>query len=145
MSGLASPALLDVNVLIALAWPSHVHHSPAHEWFRAQSSWATCALTECGFVRVSSNATVIPYASTPAAAIQLLSEIVALPGHEFWADDVRNVVGSGVDPSLVVGHRQVTDAHLLALAAARGGRLATLDRGLRHLAPEPHAAIEFIG
>jgi predicted nucleic acid-binding protein len=33
----------------------------------------------------------------------------------------------------VIGHRQVTDADLIALAAEHGERLATLDRGLAAL------------
>ena len=35
----------------------------------------------------------------------------------------------------IVGHRQVTDAHLLALAIGRGGRLATFDRGVTGVVP----------
>ena len=27
-------ALLDVDVLVALAWPNHVHHDPARAWFK---------------------------------------------------------------------------------------------------------------
>ena len=132
----AGVALLDVNLLIALAWPSHVHHAAAQDWFaqRQQAGWATSAVTECGFVRVSSNAAVIPYAVSPAAALGLLDRMVALDGHEFWADDVAGVVGRQLDGTLVVGHRQVTDAHLLALALSRGGVLATLDRTVRGLA-----------
>jgi uncharacterized protein len=37
---------------------------------------------------------------------------------------------------ITTSHAQVTDAHLLALAFRRGGRLATFDRGLVDLAPE---------
>jgi hypothetical protein len=35
--------LLDVNVLVALAWDSHVHHARTRAWFAANSSdgWAT--------------------------------------------------------------------------------------------------------
>ena len=35
-------ALLDVNLLVALAWPNHVHHQAAHRWFarRARHGWA---------------------------------------------------------------------------------------------------------
>lgn len=130
-------ALLDVNVLVALAWPTHVHHDRVHGWFarRRAVGWATCALTEVGFVRVSSNRGVIPYAVSPAEAIALLGELTALDGHEFWSDDVGGVVGPALEPSLVVGHQQVTDAHLLALAMSRAGSLATLDRALGSLAP----------
>ena len=37
-------ALLDVNVLIALAWPNHVHHVAARAWFEEhrEEGWATC-------------------------------------------------------------------------------------------------------
>lgn len=134
-------ALLDVNVLVALAWPSHVHHATAHAWFSQHQplSWATCPATESGFVRVSSNAAVIPHAVVPVVAIELLDQITRLEGHEFWADDVRGVVGAQLDKGLVVGHRQVSDAHLLALALSRGGFLATLDRGVRGLAPRGRA------
>jgi predicted nucleic acid-binding protein len=47
-------ALFDVNVLIALFDPAHVHHESAHAWWKANQSsgWATCPLTENGFVRV---------------------------------------------------------------------------------------------
>lgn len=36
-----------------------------------------------------------------------------------------------IDPSRLVRREDVTDTHLLALAVARGGRLATFDRKLR--------------
>jgi hypothetical protein len=35
----------------------------------------------------------------------------------------------------LVGHRQVTDLRLPALARARGGRVATFDRGFAALVP----------
>jgi predicted nucleic acid-binding protein len=28
-------SLLDVNVLVAFAWPNHVHHAAAQHWFDA--------------------------------------------------------------------------------------------------------------
>jgi len=42
-------------VLIALAWPNHVHHERAQAWFSSSrdQGWATCPVTESGFVRVS--------------------------------------------------------------------------------------------
>lgn len=58
------PAFLDVNLLVALAWPNRVHHAVAHAWFRRNQSngWATCPVSQAGFVRVSSRRTVIPEA-----------------------------------------------------------------------------------
>ena len=130
-------ALLDVNVLVALAWPNHVHHEVAHAWFGAnrRHGWATCPVTESGFVRVSSNSHVIPEARTPREAIHLLRQIVALRGHVFWSDDTSLAHSRFVAVERIVGHGQVTDAHLLALALRRGGRLATFDRGVDGLAP----------
>lgn len=122
-------------MLVALAWPNHVHHGRALSWFGdvRDEGWATCPVTESGFVRVSCNRRVIPDARTPAEAIGLLREIRAVPGHVFWTDDV-----SPADPEpgvfgRVVGYRQVTDAHLVTLAHRQGGRLASFDRGLRDL------------
>lgn len=137
LSAQSGVALLDVNVLVALAWPPHVHHGLARRWFSEQQpyGWATCPTTESGFVRVSSNRAVIPHAVSPVEAIELLDQITQLDEHEFWPDDVPGVVGPALDASLVVGHRQVTDAHLLALALSRGAALATLDRAVRRLTP----------
>jgi predicted nucleic acid-binding protein len=46
--------LPDVNVLVALFEPAHVHHALAHEWFAEarHKAWATCPLTQSGFLRV---------------------------------------------------------------------------------------------
>lgn len=131
--------LLDVNVLVSLAWPNHVHHGRARTWFRgrAEQTWATTPVTESGFVRVSSNPTAVPTAVTPAEALGLLDRMRAVPGHVFLPDDLELVVGqNGVDPARVLSHRMVTDAHLLALARRHSARLATLDGGLLSLSGE---------
>lgn len=119
-------ALLDVNALVALAWDSHVHHSRMRAWFAANSSvgWATCPTTESGFVRVSSNPKVLPSVISVDAARAVLSALRARPGHRFLADDVSM---SDSDVPAITGYRQVTDAHLLALARRRGMCLLTFD------------------
>ncbi len=45
--------LLDINVLLALSDPWHIHHEAAHQWFaqKGKKSWATCPLTENSFIR----------------------------------------------------------------------------------------------
>lgn len=130
-------ALLDVNVLVALAWPNHVHHQAARFWFRSQQQegWATCSVTESGFIRVSSNPRIIPEAKSPQEAALLLRSYTRLPNHTFWSDDVSLSEGKWMILEKVITHHQVTDAHLLMLALNRGGRLATFDRGISGLVP----------
>jgi len=53
--------------------------------------------------------------------------------HRFWAD---NFDYSAVSWHGLLGHRQVTDAYLAALARHHQGRLATLNRGLAALHSE---------
>ena len=129
--------LLDVNILISLAWPNHVHHRAARRWFRDRPGdlWATTPVTESGFVRVSSNQAAIPSAVTPSEALALLARIRQVPGHVFLADPVELVAGQGrVNSDRITSYRLVTDAHLLAVAREHGARLATFDRGVATLA-----------
>lgn len=129
-------ALLDINILTALLWPAHEHHDAAHRWFEARAGglWATCSLTQLGFVRIVSNPAFSRDALSPMAAVALLGENVAHPAHEFWTDSLQ-VPGalSGMGGRLQ-GHKQLTDGYLLALAHQRKSVLATFDRGLRTLA-----------
>ncbi len=122
-------ALLDVNALVALAWDSHVHHAAMRAWFTANSSagWATCPITESGFVRVSSNPIVLPSAIGVGAARGVLSALRAHPDHHFLTDDVSM---SDSDVPSIAGYRQVTDAHLLTLARRRRVRLVTFDASI---------------
>lgn len=131
-----SVGLLDVNMLLALAWPSHIHHGVAHRWFAANQTagWATCPMTQCAFVRISSNPRFTEDAEDPIQAAALLEKVVALKHHEFWADDLPFTAGA-IPKSLLVGHQQITDAYLLGLAAHHGGRLVTLDQGVSALLP----------
>jgi hypothetical protein len=129
------PYLLDINVLIALAWPNHVHHSEALAWFnlKAVDRFRTCPLTQTGFVRISSNPLFTSEAVTPMDAWNLLRRVCALPGHEFWPDDISLPEAQSAVAGLC-GHRQVTDAYLVALAISHDGMLATLDRGVAAVA-----------
>jgi len=127
-------ALFDVNTLIALAWPNHSHHEAAHKWFAGwKHGWATTAFTEVGFVRVSSNSTVLPFAARPVDAIDNLEKLRSIPNHTFWPDTVQGVVGTTLHAARVLGHRQVTDAHLVALAIAHDGTVATFDKAMASL------------
>jgi hypothetical protein len=139
------PYLLDVNVLIALAWPAHVHHAQCQSWFAVhrEPGFVTCPLTQIGFVRISSNPSFTPAAVSPQAALDLLERIIALPEHQFWPDDLALHSAISAGP-LLAGHRQVSDAYLLGLARKHGGILATLDRGVRPLAAGEDGLVELI-
>ncbi len=130
-----SQALLDVNVLVALAWPNHVHHWAASRWFidAHRDGWATCPVTESGFIRVSSNRRVIPDARSPREAAEVFRQMRQIEGHVFWPDDVQLASAPEVDVGRIQGYRQVTDVHLLVLAARNGGRLVSFDSALPDL------------
>ena len=135
-------ALLDVNVLIALAWPNHVHHSATRTWFevRREEGWATCPLTEAGFVRVSCNPSVVRHTVTPLEAIAVLQRLSQLGSHTFWPQDQSIMHLPESIGIRLQGYRQVTDAVLLAAAMQRNGQLATLDGGMERLVSESQRA-----
>jgi uncharacterized protein len=124
--------LPDVNVLIAIAWPEHMLHNLAVEWFdaNADDGWATSSITEAGFIRISANASVVGDPVRPTEACSLMADLRHVGSHEFWIDDIELSVSSWFPRERLVGYRQVTDAHLLALARRYDGAVATLDRGL---------------
>jgi toxin-antitoxin system PIN domain toxin len=122
--------LLDVNVLLALAWPTHVHHAAAHRWFAENraAGWATCPLTQLGFVRLSMQPAVVKMPILFGDVMEAMARSTASAEHRFWAlgyglagirDEIRE---------RIVGHHQLADALLLDLAIRSGGRLATFDR-----------------
>lgn len=127
---MSQPNLLDVNFLIALFDPDHVHHEAAHSWFGSQrsSGWATCPLTENGAVRILSNPAYSPTAARPAEIARRLAAFHDSGDHMFWPDEVSLCDARVFD--LGVGHRHLTDVYLLALAVRRDGRLATFDRSI---------------
>jgi uncharacterized protein len=130
--------LLDVNVLVALAWPNHIYHASARKWFREQkdNGWASCPTTENGFIRVSSNTQIIPEAKSPREAALFLQDLIALGSHSFWSEESSILNERWVSISKIHTHRQITDAHLLSLAMSHRGCLATFDRGISQLLPE---------
>ncbi|MGE3275776.1 MAG: TA system VapC family ribonuclease toxin [Vicinamibacterales bacterium] len=123
-------ALLDVNVLVALFDPEHVHHEIAHDWFadRRAEGWSTCPVTENAFVRVLSNPAYGRESLRPTAVLAALQEFRASGHHVFWPDGVSLTDQRLFDAKLVAGHRQLTDLYLLGLATRMKGALATFDR-----------------
>lgn len=124
--------LLDVNVLIALVDPAHIQHDPAHDWFGrvGHKAFATCPLTENGLVRIVGHPKYPNSPGPPSVVLQSLAAIRSLPGHRFWPDDISIADAGFFAAELLSSHSRVTDSYLLALAHAKGGRLATMDQKL---------------
>ncbi|HSY01355.1 MAG TPA: TA system VapC family ribonuclease toxin [Acidobacteriaceae bacterium] len=129
--------LLDVNVLLALLWPTHQFHDLVRTWFREHGNrrWATCPLTQNGFVRLASNPAITRDALTISESLLLLKTNLAHPGHSFWADDLDLAGALARSNARLQGYRQLTDAYLLGLAIHHKGQVVTLDGGLATLLP----------
>lgn len=129
--------LLDANVLIALTNQKHIHHARARTWFAGSSKqFSTCPITQGTLLRHYFREVE---GANAAGAQALLLQIEKMPGHEFWPDGLGY---SEVNLSGIIGHRQVTDAYLVALAFSQGGTLATLDEGLAKLHRENVVFVE---
>jgi uncharacterized protein len=133
--------LLDNNLLIALFWPSHERHDVVVKWFTRHrgKGWATCPMTQAGFVRIVSNPAFSRDAVRPCEAMQVLSANTAAKDHQFWPEELPLADAVAFAGARLMGHQQVTDAYLLGLALSRGGVLATLDQRIGALT-EPNSA-----
>ena len=131
--------LLDVNVLLALAYKSHTLHGRATRWVAQVKSagamapsFVICSIVEIGFVRVASRGTGL--ATNFAGARADLSSIRATLALE--------VLGDSLDgdqfPSWVTRSDQTTDGHLLELANQHQARFATLDARIPGAELIPH-------
>lgn len=127
--GPASRYLADSNLLVALTVVDHVHHDVAFGWFRGtEPELATCPITQGTLLRF-----LLREGRSASQAVEVLDTFRSREWHHFWPDSISYEADQLVG---VIGHRQVTDSYLVALAAHNGGRVATLDRGLAILHPE---------
>lgn len=119
--------LLDVNALIAAIWKNHPDHATTDAWL-AGKNLVTCPISQLGFLRISTNPKAIN--ADIAAARQLLEAFLRKHGSDFVADDLWPL------KSRPKTSEQVTDYYLAELAASKGMKLATLDKGIAHRAVE---------
>ncbi len=122
------PWLADVNFLLALFDGDHVFHEKTMRWWLDHNTegWATCPLTQNGFVRIISQQKYTNALSV-SAATDVLSRASSDVHHQFWADDTSLLDFAVFDHGKITGHRQITDAYLLSLAVKHNGRLVTFD------------------
>ena len=123
--------LLDVNVMLALFDPVHLHHAIVRDWYvNGPHAVATCPLSELGFVRICSNPRYPNPLDSPEQALALLRALHAEARHSFWPDDV-SLADSAFSLQPFRTHRETTDRYLLRLAVHRSGQLLTLDTGIK--------------
>ncbi|MGO8670803.1 MAG: TA system VapC family ribonuclease toxin [Capsulimonadaceae bacterium] len=126
--------LPDVNVLIALHDPLHSGYERAHQWFNGdgQHGWATCPLTENGFVRITCQPHYQNGINTASEALLILDNMTSrhAAGHQFWHDSPSLRDQSLFMVSAIASHKQITDVYLLGLCQQNGGPLVTLDTGI---------------
>ena len=130
--------LLDLNVLIALTEPEHIHRQKAERWFLStgRDNWGVCPLTEAGFIRITTNPAMQAGAITLQRAIAILEALRAHPGYHYWpiTDAESWVAVTARFATRISGHQQITDAYLLGLAIKQDGVLVTFNRGLKYMA-----------
>jgi uncharacterized protein len=132
-------ALLDINVLIALLDAAHIHHAQAKTCLAREihHGWASCPITQNGCVRILSSP-AYPGRFSPSEVAARLRNAMAQPAHAFWPDDLSLIDSTGIIWNLIMGHRQITDAYLLALAVAHQGCFVTFDKRI-NLSAIPNA------
>ncbi|MGR9109004.1 MAG: TA system VapC family ribonuclease toxin [Gammaproteobacteria bacterium] len=121
-------ALLDVNVLIALLDAAHVHHHLATRWLaqEIEQGWASCPITQNGCLRIMSQP-VYPGALPVNQVAERLREATLDASHQFWSANVNLLQDQRIRWSHILGHRQLADVYLLALAVEHRGRFVTFD------------------
>jgi len=126
-------ALFDVNVLLALFDEDHVFHERAHDWLgkHLPMGWASCPLTENGFLRIRSHPNYHPLKKCTVAELSTAVQgFVEASDHEFWSDSISLRDPGYFDHTRILGPRQITDLYLLALATGHGGCLVTFDEAI---------------
>jgi len=129
-----SGVLLDVNVLIAAAWPGHQAHEKVQTWVprharrpsdRSVYGECVCACSfECSVFAKCTH----PGRCTGFVASQLGPSVSSLLGSSNWLPQAVRPFAERI-----VGHYQASDAYLLGLAIHKERKPG--DPGLRHLDP----------
>jgi uncharacterized protein len=133
-------ALLDVNVLIAMFDFKHIMHAPARRWFSGWAGqFASCPITELGFVRITSNPRYENPFPNIDEAIALVSAFKKHAQYCFLPDSIS--VAEANNKYGLCNHKQSTDRYLLRLAMSHGARLITFDAAIQAFDEQERNAI----
>lgn len=125
--------LLDVNALLALGWHEHQAHTAVVERLHENQRWASCNITQLGFIRVSSNPGVFHQPTEPGDAARYLATLTQDPLHLFIEHTPAPTVMTWPTKS---GYKQTTDIYLIELAEKSKATLLTLDLRLKRAFPK---------
>ena len=132
----APNALLDANALIAAIFPQHVDNARSRTFVERLEHFYTTPFTQGALLRYltrpwkNEKGDPQPPLMKPATAMILLEEIEKCPTHVFLPDDVSF---ASVSLTSLSGHKQWTDAYLIALARRHKIKLATLERKMGNM------------
>jgi uncharacterized protein len=124
--------LLDLNLLLYAVNSESAHHRPARQWLESvlteEEPVALPWIVVLGFLRIATNARILPHALTVTQALSVVDSWLAQPhlrllpaGDEHWRILKTLLSESGTAGNLT------TDAHLAALAIEHGATLYSTD------------------
>jgi uncharacterized protein len=127
--------LADVNLWLAMAFQSHVHHAPAKAWFDGLSTELCffCRLTQQGFLRLASNPKAFPADAVRLDEAWRLYDLFLSDPRVACAPEPANIETSwrGFTQAKQFSPRVWNDAYLAAFAAEAGYALVTFDQGFK--------------
>jgi len=125
--------LPDINTVLALLDPLHIHHHDAHRWYEAVSpiQLVICPHVENGVMRVASQPRYPNYLGTASTVREVLKKFI----------DQLKVERCTIEPSLMddkilkspdqLTPSSISDLYLLSVAASNGAKLATFDQRIK--------------
>jgi toxin-antitoxin system PIN domain toxin len=128
------PALCDANVLLALVYDRHVHHTAALAWLDTQSRTAVlCRVTQLSLLRLLCHTTVMGAdVCTLAGAWSIYDAIQNDERFHFVAEpEPLERVLRRLTQAPTISPKVWTDAYLAAFALSAGLQLVTFDRGFQ--------------
>jgi uncharacterized protein len=130
--------LPDVNVWLAMAFASHVHHTAAKNWFDGLSGETAffCRMTQQGFLRLATNPRVVQSeAVTLPHAWRMYDAFFVDPRVRFSDEPVGvEPIWRGYTQGETFTPKVWNDAFLAAFARAGTHELITFDKGFTRYA-----------
>jgi predicted nucleic acid-binding protein len=122
-------SLPDVNTMLALLDPLHLHHEAAHQWYgeKRPLRLMLCPHVIHGVIRVASQPRYPNPLGTCAQVRKVLIDFVKHVKPAFCEQDVSLLDERVVAKPEELTPSRVSDLYLLALAVANGAQFATFD------------------